>query len=88
MASSLRKILAEAVYRRFLWMNPPMREATKAVAEWFPSRESGWAVALFDSGSSVGAALAPFIVLGVYPQLLFKVTDPAVTHLLSVFGGK
>ena len=40
--------------------------ATKAVAEWFPSRDSGWAVALFDSGSSVGAALAPFIVLGVY----------------------
>src|SRR4030095_4837118 len=26
--------------------------ATKAVAEWFPRRESGWAVALFDSGSS------------------------------------
>ena len=40
--------------------------ATKAVAEWFPRRERGWAVALFDSGSSVGAALAPFIVLGVY----------------------
>lgn len=40
--------------------------ATKAVAEWFPKRESGWAVALFDSGSSVGAALAPFIVLTVH----------------------
>jgi ACS family hexuronate transporter-like MFS transporter len=40
--------------------------ATKAVAEWFPRRESGWAVALFDSGSSVGAALAPFIVLAVH----------------------
>src|SRR4051812_1415988 len=40
--------------------------ATKAVAEWFPRRESGWAGALFDSGSSIGAALAPFIVLGVY----------------------
>jgi ACS family hexuronate transporter-like MFS transporter len=39
--------------------------ATKAVAEWFPRRESGWAVALFDSGSSIGAALAPFIVLWV-----------------------
>jgi ACS family hexuronate transporter-like MFS transporter len=36
------------------------------VAEWFPRRESGWAVALFDSGSSVGAALAPFIVLWVH----------------------
>ncbi len=40
--------------------------ATKAVAEWFPRRESGWAVALFDSGSSIGAALAPFIVLGLF----------------------
>ena len=40
--------------------------ATKAVADWFPTRESGWAVALFDSGSSIGAAAAPFIVLGVY----------------------
>ena len=29
--------------------------ATKAVSEWFPRRESGWAVALFDSGSSIGA---------------------------------
>lgn len=40
--------------------------ATKAVAEWFPRRESGWAVALFDSGSSIGGALAPFIVLWAY----------------------
>jgi ACS family hexuronate transporter-like MFS transporter len=40
--------------------------ATKAVSEWFPRRESGWAVALFDSGSSIGGALAPLIVLGVY----------------------
>jgi ACS family hexuronate transporter-like MFS transporter len=37
--------------------------ATKAVAEWFPRRERGLAVALFDSGSSVGAAIAPAIVL-------------------------
>jgi MFS transporter, ACS family, hexuronate transporter len=42
--------------------------ATKAVSEWFPRRESGWAVALFDSGSSIGAALAPFIVLGLYQR--------------------
>ena len=36
------------------------------MSEWFPRRESGWAVALFDSGSSIGAAVAPFIVLGLY----------------------
>ncbi len=40
--------------------------ATKAVSEWFPRHESGWAVALFDSGSSIGAAIAPALVLWVY----------------------
>ncbi|HET8550104.1 MAG TPA: MFS transporter [Bryobacteraceae bacterium] len=40
--------------------------ATKAVSEWFPRRESGWAVALFDSGSAVGAAVAPALVLWAY----------------------
>lgn len=40
--------------------------ATKAVSEWFPRRESGWAVALFDSGSSVGAAIAPILVLSLF----------------------
>jgi ACS family hexuronate transporter-like MFS transporter len=40
--------------------------ATKAVSEWFPKRERALATALFDSGSSVGGAIAPFIVLAVY----------------------
>ncbi len=40
--------------------------ATKAVSEWFPRRESGWAVALFDSGSSIGGAIAPVLVLWIY----------------------
>ncbi len=40
--------------------------AAKTVAEWFPKRERALATALFDSGSSIGAALAPFIVLWIY----------------------
>lgn len=40
--------------------------ATKAVSEWFPRRERGWAVALFDSGSSIGGAIAPLLVIGLY----------------------
>jgi ACS family hexuronate transporter-like MFS transporter len=40
--------------------------ATKAVSEWFPRRERGLAVALFDSGSAVGGAVAPLIVLWLY----------------------
>jgi ACS family hexuronate transporter-like MFS transporter len=40
--------------------------ATKAVSEWFPKSERGLAAALFDSGSSIGGAVAPFIVLPIY----------------------
>ncbi len=40
--------------------------ATKAVSEWFPKHERGLATALFDSGSSIGGAIAPLIVLPLY----------------------
>jgi ACS family hexuronate transporter-like MFS transporter len=40
--------------------------ASKAVSEWFPKRERGLAAALYDSGSSVGGAIAPFLILPVY----------------------
>jgi len=40
--------------------------ATKAVSEWFPARERGLATALFDSGSSVGGAITPFLAFYIY----------------------
>src|SRR5689334_6839779 len=40
--------------------------ATKAVSEWFPARERGLAVALFDSGSAIGGAVAPVLVVWLY----------------------
>src|SRR5918911_4473304 len=43
--------------------------ATKAVSEWFPKHERGWSVALFDSGSSIGGAVASGLVLWVYYRL-------------------
>ena len=36
--------------------------ASKTVAEWFPAKERGVAVAIFDSGSSVGGAVAAIVV--------------------------
>jgi MFS transporter, ACS family, hexuronate transporter len=36
--------------------------ATKAVSEWFPARERGMAVAIFDSGSGVGGLIAAPLV--------------------------
>jgi len=47
--------------------------ATKAVSEWFPKQERGLATAFFDSGSSIGGALAPFLVLGLYFRWGFRV---------------
>jgi ACS family hexuronate transporter-like MFS transporter len=52
--------------------------ATKAVAEWFPKKERGWAVALFDSGSSIGGAIAPLLVIGLYKY--FGGWRPAFHH--------
>jgi ACS family hexuronate transporter-like MFS transporter len=40
--------------------------ATKAVSEWFPKKERALATALFDSGSSLGGAIAPFLILPIY----------------------
>jgi MFS transporter, ACS family, hexuronate transporter len=72
MATSLAVGLKSFAFCRFLLgageaANWP--GATKAVSEWFPRRESGWAVALFDSGSSIGAAIAPLLVLGLFHWL-------------------
>src|SRR4029077_1079747 len=46
--------------------------ATKAVSEWFPKTERALAAAFFDSGSSIGGAIAPFIVLGIYFRWGFR----------------
>ncbi len=58
--------------------------ASKAVAEWFPARERGMAVAIFDSGSSVGGAIAavsiPLISLAFGWRAAF-----AFSGLLGVF---
>ena len=58
--------------------------AAKTVSEWFPRRESGWAVAIYDSGSAIGGAIAPFLVFAVYR--LFGDWRPAfvVTGLLGL----
>jgi ACS family hexuronate transporter-like MFS transporter len=58
--------------------------ATKAVSEWFPESERGMAVAIFDSGSAVGGAIAPVMVVWLYNS--FGSWRPAfiVTGLLGM----
>lgn len=43
--------------------------AVKTVAEWFPKKERALAIGIFDSGSNIGACVAPILVpwiLGLY----------------------
>jgi ACS family hexuronate transporter-like MFS transporter len=61
MATGLANSVASFASLRFLLgigegVNWP--GASKTVAEWFPPQERGLAVAIFDSGSSIGGALA------------------------------
>jgi ACS family hexuronate transporter-like MFS transporter len=74
------------IFRFLLGMGegPNFPGAAKTVAEWFPARERAWAVALFDSGTSIGGAVAPFIVL--YAYKLFGTWRPpfALTGCLGI----
>ncbi len=58
--------------------------ATKAVSEWFPKHERGLATAFFDSGSSVGAAISPFLVLWIYSHWGWR-PAVAIPGLLGFF---
>ncbi|HMH22309.1 MAG TPA: MFS transporter [Puia sp.] len=52
--------------------------AIKAVAEWFPKKERALATGIFNSGSNIGAVIAPIMVpwiLGIYGwQMAFIIT--------------
>ena len=58
--------------------------AIKAVSEWFPESERGLAVAIFDSGSAVGGAIAPAMVVWLYQR--FGSWRPAfvITGMLGI----
>ncbi|HZS56293.1 MAG TPA: MFS transporter [Bryobacteraceae bacterium] len=56
--------------------------ALKVVAEWFPERERALASGLFNSGSAVGAILAPPLVA----FMIFRVGWPAAFLLVGILG--
>lgn len=56
--------------------------ASKVVAEWFPAKERAVAVAIFDSGSSIGAATAAITI----PLLALKFGWRSAFVLSGLFG--
>jgi len=51
---------------------PTGRARQRPFSEWFPKRERALASALFDSGSSIGGAVAPFIVFAIYNHRVWR----------------
>jgi ACS family hexuronate transporter-like MFS transporter len=70
LTSTARGFYSFATFRFLLGAgeSPNWPAATKAVSEWFPKRERALATAFFDSGSSIGGAIAPFMVLPIYAR--------------------
>jgi len=67
-------VLGFAFFRSILGLSEAASfpAAVKSVAEWFPKRERALATGLFNSGSTVGAIIAPIIVTSVTLLLNWK----------------
>ncbi len=57
-------VFSFAMYRGFLGVTEAgnFPAAFKAVAEWFPKKERAFAAGIFNSGTNIGATIAPIIV--------------------------
>jgi ACS family hexuronate transporter-like MFS transporter len=56
--------------------------ASKAVSEWFPAKERGVAIGLYTMGATIGATMAPYIVIPLATHT-YTETMPFVQDLLG-----
>lgn len=82
-ATSVRSL---GVYRFFLGLSEAggFTASPKAVSEWFPARERAIAVGMYSIGGSVGATVAPLIVLSIAGYWHWQAAF-VVTGLLGLF---
>jgi ACS family hexuronate transporter-like MFS transporter len=60
--------------------------ASKAVSEWFPARERALAIGLYTMGATLGATLAPYLVIPLATHA-YADTVPAVARWLGQGAG-
>jgi len=48
--------------------------APKAVADWFPAKERGLAIGIYTLGATVGATIAPLLILGIASRFGWQMT--------------
>lgn len=71
LTAASRGVQSLGVYRFLLGLGEAgvWPAASKAVSEWFPARERALAIGIYTMGATIGATLAPYIVipLGTFP---------------------
>ena len=56
--------------------------ASKAVSEWFPAKERGIAIGLYTMGATIGATLAPYVVIPLATHT-YSQTMPVIANILG-----
>lgn len=81
--AAVRSVAGFAVMRAILGVGEAgnFPAAVKTTAEWFPKRDRAFATGVFNSGSTIGAIIAPFIVAVIAEtwgwQMAFLITGAA-----------
>jgi len=84
LTAAVHGVRSLGVYRFFLGIGEAgvWPAASKAVSEWFPARERALAIGLYTMGATIGATVAPYIVI---PLAAYPYIDkfPFLAHLLG-----
>ena len=77
-------VISLGVYRFMLGLGEAgvWPAASKAVSEWFPAKERGIAIGLYTMGATIGATIAPYIVIPL-ATYSYSETMPLIASLLG-----
>jgi ACS family hexuronate transporter-like MFS transporter len=84
LTAAARGVTSLGVYRFMLGLGEAgvWPAASKAVSEWFPAKERGVAIGLYTMGATIGATLAPYIVIPLATHT-YTETMPVIANLLG-----
>lgn len=77
-------VISLGVYRFMLGLGEAgvWPAASKAVSEWFPAKERGIAIGLYTMGATIGATIAPYIVIPLATHA-YSETMPLIASVLG-----
>ena len=88
LTAAARGVTSLSVYRFALGLGEAgiWPAASKAVSEWFPAKERALAIGLYTMGATIGATIAPYIVIPL-ATYNYAATVPAIANWLGTGTG-